>query len=82
MKLFAVVTCLTHGYDHDKKQMAKHNLQLGDRLEVRTVSMGQSSTSIGMVEPNEWFNSVNFRFETEEGYPVDIYRDPRYNPYM
>lgn len=82
MKLFAVVNSLSNGHDHDREQLKELDLQLGDKLEVRTVAMGRWSTLIEMTETRAFFNSVNFRFEDELGQPVDIYQDPRYNPYM
>lgn len=69
-----------YGYPHDGEQAAKAGLVVGKRYLVEDVDMGQSYTSIKLDCIDEPFNSVLFEFE-EDYSPVDIYADPRYNPY-
>lgn len=81
MTLIAIVTTLEAGYAFDKRQMAECNLKVGDRIPVRDIDMGQSSTSIYLDGYKGSFNSVFFEFE-ENGKEIDIYGDRRYNPYL
>lgn len=68
------------GYDGDQK-MCRENLTLGELYEVTYVSMGQSHTNIYLKGIEGCFNTVNFDFY-EDGKPINIFRDPRYNPYL
>lgn len=68
------------GYDWDKKR-CQELLKLGELYEVHYVSMGQSHTHIYLEGIDGCFNSVNFDFY-ENGEPIIIQRDPRYNPYL
>ena len=61
--------------------MVECNLKVGDRIPVRDIDMGQSSTSIYLDGYKGSFNSVFFEFE-ENGKEIDIYGDKRYNPYL
>ena len=81
MSLIAIVTTLEAGYALDKQQMVECNLKVGDRIPVRDIDMGQSSTSIYLDGYKGSFNSVFFEFE-ENGKEIDIYGDKRYNPYL
>lgn len=81
MTLYAIVTTLNAGYDSDKKAAEEAGLKVGDRFTVRSVSMGQSHTTIYLNEFDRGFNSVFFDFE-ESGELINIYRDARYNPYL
>ena len=56
-------------------------LRVGQEYEVEEVSMGQSHTYIYLKGHKGCFNSVQFDFY-ESGTPHNIFRDPRYNPYM
>lgn len=67
-------------YDGDQK-MCRENLTLGESYEVTYVSMGQSHTNIYLKGIEGCFNTVNFDFY-EDGKPINIFRDPRYNPYL
>ena len=58
-----------------------NDLELGKEYVVEDVLMGQSLTHIILEGFDGVFNSVQFEFY-EESKPVDIYRDPRYNPYL
>lgn len=69
------------GYDYDRETCAEL-LTLGQEYEVSDVAMGQSHTSIYLKDfPNHVFNSVNFEFY-KRGKLHNIFRDPRYNPYL
>lgn len=48
---------------------------------VRYISMGQSYTTV-YLEDYDWpLNSIKLDF-FENGEPLDIYGDPRFNPYL
>ena len=81
MTVYAIVSELNCGYDHDKEMAKQAGFQIGDRFTVSDISMGQSSTSIRLKELAGGFNSVFFRFE-EDGAPLNIYSDHRFNPYI
>ena len=81
MSLIAIVVTLNAGYDAEKQKMIDLGIKVGDRFTVRTVDMGQSNTSIYLEEHSSSFNSVFFEFE-ENGEEINIYSDPRYNPYL
>jgi len=81
MSVIAIVATLNAGYEYDQKRAAEYCLELGERFEVESISMGQSHTSIYLKEFPIGFNSVFFSFE-ENGMPLDIYGDPRFNPYL
>ena len=68
------------GYDCDKEMCQKH-LTLGESYEVNYVSMGQSHTHIYLEGIDGCFNTENFDFY-EDGESINIFRDPRYNPYL
>lgn len=82
--LFAKVTEPNAGYPHDKESVAL--LDPDSYYPVRSVEMGQSSTSFALKDTDGHYNSVNFTFyqNTGNGEMVehDIYSDPKYNPYL
>ena len=57
------------------------SLEVGKKYVVEDVCMGGWFTDIYLKGFDEAFNSVQFEFE-EGGESIDIYSDPRYNPYM
>lgn len=67
------------GYDSDKKDIDPY--EVGTVFEVESVSMGQSSTDVKMKDKG-WFNSIYFEFIDDRGRHVDIFNDPRFNPYL
>lgn len=81
MALYATVRSLDVGYQWDKDRFAEADLKLGSRYGVADVEMGQSHTNIYLEGFGASFNSVAFEFD-EDGAPIDIYADPRYNPYI
>lgn len=80
--LYAICVCVNNGYPTDQETLKDNNIKIGDRFEVEDVSMGQSSTRITLKGFKNIFNSVHFRFEDEYGDEIDIFDDPRYNPYL
>ena len=81
--LFAKYAEPNAGYDSDKENCEKY-LILDFYYRVKEVDMSGSHTDIYLEDfPNVIFNSVNFDFfEGEDLTSVDIYEDPRYNPYL
>lgn len=59
----------------------KHDLEYGKEYEVENINMGQSHTSIYLVDKPFPYNSIFFKFY-EDGKPLDIYRDKRFNKYI
>lgn len=79
--LYAKFTYPDSGYYYDVEYAKKIGLKVGERYEVEDLSMGSSHTSVYLKNVKGSFNSVQFEFE-ENGEPIDIYNDPRYNPYL
>ena len=80
--LYAICVCVDNGWPFDQEILKKNNIKIGDKFEVEDVSMGQSNTSITLKGFKDIFNSVHFKLEDEYGDEIDIYHDPRYNPYL
>lgn len=70
-----------HGTRFNIETAQKAGLEKGKEYEVRKILMGQSSTSIFLEGLKGSFNSVQFEF-FEGGKPLNIFRDPRFNPYL
>ena len=70
-----------HGYPYDREKAERAGLVQGEDYELDQIIMGQSSTWIYLVGHRHPFNSVQFEFY-EDGKRLDIYRDPRFNPYL
>lgn len=64
-----------------QRPFAKSLLEVDKEYEVEYIDMGQSYTSIYLVGFKEPFNSVFFDF-FEDGNEIDIFRSPKYNPYL
>lgn len=61
---------------------AGKSLELGKFYEVSIINMGQSYTSVKLADfPDLVFTSTQFKF-FENGNEINIFRDPRFNPYM
>lgn len=56
-------------------------LEVGGEYDVFNIMMGQSHTAIYLENFDKPFNSVNFEF-FENGEPLDIFKDSRFNPYI
>ena len=69
------------GWPCDQEKARKAGLTPGTDYDLERVSMGQSTTTICLAGYSGVFNSVQFDF-FEDGEPLDIYRDPRFNPYL
>lgn len=59
----------------------KHDLEYGKEYEVRGIDMGQWHTGIYIVGKPYPYNSIFFKFY-EDGKPLDIYHDKRFNKYI
>ena len=70
-----------YGYAHNQRQVKDAGLKIRERYAVKDVDMGQSSTRIVLDGFSGNFNSVHFEFD-EDGVPIDIFRDARWNPYI
>lgn len=71
-----------HGFESQRDRARALGMKKGDEFTVAHVEMGGCSTSIQLEEfPGEHFNSVMFDF-FKNGELHDIYRDPKYNPYI
>lgn len=68
------------GYTSDQEQVKPY--ALGTIFEVEDVHMGQSHTSVHLSGEKGSFNSIHFQFVDDEGLPVNIFKDPRFNPYI
>lgn len=69
------------GWDSDIKYAKKAGLKVGERYEVEYLLMGSWHTDVYLKDIEYSFNSVQFEFE-EDDTPIDIFSDPRYNPYL
>ncbi len=78
--LYAKFMYPDNGHDCDVKYAIAAGLKVGEKYEVEDLSMGQSYTSISLKDIKGVFNSVQFDFY-EDKQSVDIYRNPKYNPY-
>lgn len=56
-------------------------IELDKEYEVESVEMDRTYTDIKLKNIDRKFNSVIFEFY-EDGKEIDIYSDPRYNPYI
>lgn len=74
MSLTAVYNYPQNGY------RPADQLEVGKEYPVERVNMGQTTTDIH-ISGLGCFNSVQFDF-FEDGKPIDIYRSPKYNPYL
>lgn len=81
MTIYAVVETLKAGFPSNKETVESLGFKVGDKFEVESISVGQSSTGVYLKEfPSRCFNSVFFSFE-EDGTPLDIFSDDRFNSY-
>lgn len=62
-------------------QFVKHDLVVGDVYHVDFIDMDRWYTDIYIAGKPSPYNSVIFEFY-ENGDPIDIYNDPKYNPFM
>lgn len=69
------------GYE-DEIKTSLELLKVGHKYKVEFVSIGRSYSNIHLAGFNHIFNSFQFDFEDENGLSVDIYEDPKYNPYL
>ena len=69
-----------YNYPNNGHQPATQ-LEVGKEYPVESVSMGRYHTDIHLSGFGGCFNSVQFDF-FEDGKPIDLYRSPKYNPYL
>lgn len=69
------------GSPNDIKKAKECGMVVGNEYRVQNIVMGQSSTSVYLEGFDGVFNSVHFEF-LEDGHPLDIFRDSRFNPYI
>lgn len=81
MEVIAIVKTLSAGYEMERNRVKELGFNIGDRHVVSYIDMGQSSTTVGLDGFDRGFNSVFFTFE-EDGEEINIYDDPRFNPYL
>lgn len=81
MGVKAIFVCPDNGTSYDQEKVKECGLEVGAKYEVSHIVMGQSSTSVYLEGFKGPFNSVHFLFEEAEE-PLDIFRDPRFNPYL
>ena len=80
-QLYAKFLYPDHGLEADRIRVRELGLEVGKMYKVRDVEMGGWYTDIWLEGYKGSFNSVHFEFY-EDGEEIDIYEDPRYNPYM
>lgn len=81
MSLFAKYTHEWVGKQWEREVVEKADLHIGYYYLVEQVIMTQSYTDITLARLGH-FNSAFFEFYDEDGNKIDIYNDPRYNPYL
>lgn len=63
----------------------EEGLEVGKDYEVRSISMGQSHTTVYLKDRpkgyNWGYNSIYFKFY-EDGKKVNIYKNKKFNPYL
>ena len=69
-----------NGYELERQRTAMFLVE-GKEYAVKDVLMGQSHTTILLTDVDGVFNSVHFDF-FEDGKEIDIFRSPKYNPYL
>jgi len=70
-----------NGYPSDVEKSKKVGLVVGCDYPVSNISIGQSYTNVFLEDFPGAFNSVQFEFY-ENGEPINIFRDWRFNPYI
>ena len=81
-RIYAICRTLDAGYPGERENLQKSGIKVGDKIELVDVSMGQSYTSVLLDGYEHGFNSVFFNFVDENGRDYNIFRDPRFNPYL
>lgn len=76
------VTNLKAGTKYDRESIQKY-LEFGKFYTLNFVDMGRSHTDVFLNETGKQsFNSINLSFYEEDGTPINIYNDKRFNPFM
>lgn len=69
------------GYPYDVKKSREAGLVEGTDYPVSNIFVGQSHTNVYLENFSGVFNSVQFEFY-EDGKPINIFHDQRFNPYI
>ena len=81
MSVKAVFLYPENGTGCDQVKVQSCGLEVKKEYEVSNIVMGQSNTSVYLEGYAGPFDSVHFEF-LEDGKPLNIFRDPRFNPYL
>ena len=81
MSVKAVFLYPKYGTEFDQARDQRCGLAVKREYEVSHFVMWPSSTSVYLEGYTLPFNSIHFEF-MEDGKPLDIFRDPRFNPYL
>jgi len=78
-----VIAKFTHPDKGQELQRREINrlCKINGEYELATVYMKEDITTVRLIGYFEWFNSIFFDF-FEDGKEVDIYTDPRFNPFI
>lgn len=83
MTIYATVKTLEAGWPSEQERFEELGFKVGDRVRVTRIEVGRSSSKIRLEGyDNEYFNSVFFDNFEEDGKPLDIYKDERFNTYV
>lgn len=83
MKYYAKFMYPNNGRECDREHIKKLGIKKGIFYEVKTVSIGQSSTTIYLKDfPNTSFNSVNFTFYNSNKKKINILESKEFNHYL
>lgn len=77
--IIATVKTLTAGYRMEQEEVQKLGWKIGDKFEVKSISVGGYSSTITFPDGKQ-YNSCFFDFE-ENGMELEIMSDPRFNNY-
>ena len=78
--LIALLAHKEWGYSGDIEKVAPY--PLNTVFEVENISIGQSHSSLELVGIDDSFNTINFDFFDDDGNPVNIFKDKRFNSYL
>lgn len=81
--IYTIVKTLEAGWPSEQERFKELGFKVGDRVRVIRIEVGRSSSKIRLEGyDNEYFNSVFFDDFEEDGKPLNIYKDERFNTYV